>query len=520
MALEQSYAIFGLTILLMVIVFLVLKNRWETVLKQKIQQISLENITLKERLTLSDSRVTELKLEVESCKQEIGQLRDCLTDEQQKKSAAEEKVLLIPELQRELQVREENNYNLLEQNALLREKLAELETVLQKERQQNGEKLQLLNDAQALMTDAFKALSAEALARNNQSFMNLAQATLEKYQDGARNDLESRQKAINSLIAPFQESLKKVDEQIRSIEKERERSFGSLSEQLKQVAGSQNQLQAETANLVKALRVPNVRGRWGEIQLKRVVEIAGMVEYCDFSRQDTLLSDSGKLRPDMLIRLPNQKVVVVDSKTPLQAYLEAVEAVDDNVRQAKMIEHARQVKSHVNNLAGKSYWNQINPAPEFAVLFLPGESFFSAALEVDPGLIEYGAEQKIIIATPTTLIALLRAVAFGWQQERIAANAEQISELGKILYERLKTMNEHFINMKKGLEKAVESYNNAMGSYEGRVLVAARRFKELGASGQAELEIINSVDKSLRAIDSENPLTIEDVDKMSKYCDN
>lgn len=357
----------------------------------------------------------------------------------------------------------------------------------------------VLKDAQAKLGDAFKTLSADALRANNQSFLELAKENLNRFQQGAQEDLAARQKSIEQLTKPIRENLEKFDGQLGEMEKARVGAYEALNSQVKElVATHLPRLHAETANLVKALRQPSARGRWGEVQLRRVVEMAGMLEHCDFEEQASRHTDEGRLRPDLIVRLPGGRQIVVDAKAPLDAYLTAVEATSDVEREAGLVRHAQQVRTHVQQLGRKSYFEQFSPAPEFVVLFVPGEAFFSAALAQDPGLIEYGADSRVIPASPTTLIALLKAVHYGWRQEALAENAQVVAELGKELYKRLSGMGAHWAKVGSALDKAVEHYNKASASLDTRVMVTARKFVDLRAASEDTIAPAEVIERSIR----------------------
>ncbi len=404
-------------------------------------------------------------------------------------------------LQKQLEQRAAVFDTLQRAKAEVEQQLARLEEELRQERRSTAEKLVLLQETELRLRDTFQALSSEALHKNNQSFVELAKASLGEFQQQASADLEKRQGAIDELVKPIRESLQQVGTQLQAVEKARIGQHAQLAEQVKAMAETQGRLQFETTRLVRALRAPMVRGRWGEIQLRRVVEMAGMLAHCDFFEQRSAESDEGRLRPDMIVQLPGGRQIVVDAKAPLAAYLDAHELEDENLRQVRLQEHAGQVRDHMTKLCSKAYWAQFQPAPEFVVMFLPGETFLSSALQYDSSLIEYGNEQRVIPTSPITLIALLRAVAYGWQQEAVAENARAISRLGSELHERLLTLVGHFESLKRGLDRAVEAYNAAVGSFEGRVLVSARRFKELGATSR-ELPVAGVIERAPRSLET------------------
>jgi DNA recombination protein RmuC len=361
-----------------------------------------------------------------------------------------------------------------------------------------AEQRALLDEAKDKLTDTFQALAAEALQSSHEGFLALASERLGAIKQESASELEARQKAVEGLVGPVRESLEKVDQQIRALEKERGQAYGELGAQVKAMSASQEKLRAETGNLVRALRAPHVRGRWGELQLRRVVELAGMVENCDFQEQATVTTEDGRLRPDMVVRLPSGRNIVIDAKTPLNAYLDAHEAQDDEERAVKLRQHAAQVRAHVAKLSAKNYWDQFDVTPEVVVMFLPGETFYSVALEQMPGLIEEGFAQNVLIATPTTLLGLLRAVAAGWREERMAENAQRISEEGRRLHERIATLAEKLSDLGRSLGQAVGAYNGAVATFDARVVPSARSLAALDARGKKELVEIEMIDQRPR----------------------
>lgn len=452
--------------------------------RRQIQEIQMENART----------IQTYQADNQAQAQRLHEIQQVLTQEQTRCATWEERASRVPALEAQIS-------QLMQEGADLRAQTVELSSALNHERRQAQEKIALLEEAQARLSQTFKALSADALSANNQSFLELAKSTLERFQETAKMDLTTRQKAIGEMLTPVQQALGKVDGKLLDLEKERVGAYAVLRNQVAELVSSQKELRQETSNLVKALRAPSVRGQWGEMQLKRVVEMAGMVAYCDFAEQVSMDGENGRLRPDMVVNLPGGNKIVVDAKAPLSAYLEALEASEDQVRSEKLKEHARQVRAHIRTLSQRAYWEQFQPAPEFVILFLPGETFFSAALENDPTLIEAGVQEKVILATPTTLIAMLRAVAYGWRQESITENAREISNLGRELYKRLSDMGTHITRLGRHLGQVVDSYNQTVGTLERRVLVSARKFKALDTSNE-EIEELSVIDHAPRQVQS------------------
>lgn len=390
----------------------------------------------------------------------------------------------------------QNKYRKLEQKNIT------LATTLELERNTSKEKLQALENAREQLTHTFSALSSQALKHNNEEFLKLANENLKKFQNTAKHELTEKEKAIETLIKPIKEALEKNEQQMHAIEKDRKHAYGALQQHLETMSLNQSALQNETRNLVQALRRPEVRGQWGEMTLKRLAELAGMVEYCDFYTQESIKTEDALQRPDMIVRMPDGREIVVDVKTPLDAYLTAVEASSDEERDIALQRHCKNVKQRVNELASKAYWNQLKNTPDFVVLFIPGDQFLSTALDYDPGLLEDALSKQVILATPTSFVALLRAVAYGWRQEQLAENADKIRDIGEELYQRLAVFSEHLSKLGKSIETSTKHFNNAVGSFDTRILPSARKFKELGINEKKPISQPEQIETATRSLES------------------
>jgi DNA recombination protein RmuC len=376
----------------------------------------------------------------------------------------------------------------------------ELSFSLEMEKKNQAQMDEMLKHTQSQLASTFSELSNEALSRNNNSFLKLAEENLKRFQSEAKADLSSREKAIEQLVKPINEALQQTSKQIHEIEKERKESYGSLRSTIDSMTKSQQQLQLETQNLVQALRRPEVRGQWGEMTLRRLAELSGMVAHCDFFEQTHTNTETGSIRPDMIVKLPEKRDIIVDAKTPLDAYLSAIQAKEDSQRQKELKRHAQVIRSRVKELSRKNYWAEYSNSPEFVVLFIPGEQFLAAALEVDPALLEDSMSQNIILATPTNFIALLRAVSYGWKQQALAENAENIRELGETLYKRLATFGSHLESLGKSLGSSVNHFNKAVGSLERQVIPGARKFTEMGISSKSEISELPPIEQQPRQV--------------------
>jgi DNA recombination protein RmuC len=443
--------------------------------------------------------VSNLSHELDNARLEIVRLTEA-------RAAANVRAEQAGDLEERLRRRSAQIADLQNEITTLRSRGARLETIIRQDRQALKEKLALVDGWQNRLADAYKGLSARALKENNRIFMDLAQSTLARFVESARTDMNQRSEAVNHMLQPLRATLERYEQNVLSLERARENAYGELRQQITSLAASQDRVHRETSRLVKALQVPHVRGRWGETTLKRVAEMAGMQAHCDFYEQPATPGTENRMRPDMIVQLPGKRLIIVDAKVPLTAYLDALDAAAPEKRDALLDRHAAQVASHIQQLSRKAYWAQFETSPEFVVLFIPGENFFAAALSRNPSLIEDGMQRQVVLATPTTLIALLKAVAFGWRQQQAAENAHHVSRLGRSLYERLQTMTGHLEQLGRELDRCVGSYNRFTGSLERRVLVAARSFGDLGIveADETSLAAPEKIEQKTRSLDRSN----------------